>query len=147
MLKLCGKLTQSSPKPATVSLIPFYCFQILTDWLCVACSAKRGYEPEGREFESLRAHHSFVLFTFSAESRPPVSGRFGVKEEPFTAKDRSITNGLSGKGHFRRRLFLYSFYFLLFLRGASFSRAFLLRFASFYVSRGFCYLDCSPVVP
>src|ERR1700730_15566606 len=31
-----------------------------------------GYEPEGREFESLRAHHSFTLplFTFSFSWRP-----------------------------------------------------------------------------
>jgi hypothetical protein len=41
MLALCGYLTQSRPKPATVSPLPFQYFHILTDWFCVACSAKR----------------------------------------------------------------------------------------------------------
>src|ERR1035437_1181153 len=53
--KLCGFGVLFQPKPASDSRNAWQCFQHVTGWFRMAWSAKSGYEPEGREFESLRA--------------------------------------------------------------------------------------------
>src|SRR5271169_148105 len=55
--KLSVRGVQIQPKPASDSTIPCQCFHYVAGWVGMAQLAKSGYEPEGRESESLRAHH------------------------------------------------------------------------------------------
>src|ERR1035437_7738250 len=77
--KLCGFGVLFQPKPASDSRNAWQCFQHVTGWFRMAWSAKSGYEPEGREFESLRAE------TLGIEARfRPKGGMLRVDE----ARDR-----------------------------------------------------------
>ena len=45
-------------------------FLSLVVFACLTCTPETDYEPEGREFESLRAHHSFDNSVGSAATKP-----------------------------------------------------------------------------
>jgi len=59
VLLLCYNGVQNQPEANEDSETKLQCFLCVVGCCVLACSTEVGYEPEGRQFESVRARHDF----------------------------------------------------------------------------------------